>query len=137
MLNKRKAPMQKWQQKDKIFQKMLDSLQALHAKFPVHTHPEVQNCRKAFDTMLHELGEFEKANKKQKYDIDEFVNTFTANVEFDGNLFDNDEDKMQKQFESDFKFNRVNEDAAPVLVYELRGKAIGWYDTEMLVGYKS
>lgn len=129
--------MQNWQQKDKIFQKMLNSLTALDAKFPVETNPEVQNCFKAFDTMLHELGEFEKANKKQKYDIDEFVNTFTANVAFDGDLFDNDEDKMQKQFESDFKFNKVNEDAAPVLVYELRGKAVGWYDTEMLVGYKS
>jgi len=128
--------MQKWKQKDKILQKMLDALNALDAKFSSQELPEVRNCRKAFDVMCHELIEFEKQNKT-KYDIDEFVNTFTANVEFDGDLFDNDEDKMQKQFEGDFKFNKVNEDAAPVLVYELRGKAVGWYDTEMFVGYKS
>lgn len=115
---------------------MCDALNALHEKFPAHEHPEVRQCCKAFDVMLHELSEFEK-NTKTKYDIDVFVNTNKANVEFDGDLFDNDEDKMQKQFESDFKFNKVNEDAAPVLVYELRGKAVGWYDTEMLVGYKS
>ena len=128
--------MQKWKQKDRIFQKMLDSLNALHVKFSAHDYPEVRQCFKSHAVMMQELADFEKGNKKTSYDIDEFVNTFPSNVEFDSGLFDDDEDKMQKQFESDFKFNKVNEDAAPVLVYELRGKAVGWYDTEMFVGFK-
>jgi hypothetical protein len=71
------------------------------------------------------------------YDIDEFVNTNKFNVEFDGDLFENDEDLMTEKFEKDINFDKVNTKASPVVVYEMNTKAVAWYDTEMNVGYQS
>jgi len=71
------------------------------------------------------------------YDIDEFVNTNKFNVEFDGELFDYDEDLMTQTFEKDITFDTINENAYPVLVYELNTKAVAWYDTEQFLGYQS
>lgn len=71
------------------------------------------------------------------YDIDEFVNTNKFNVEFDGDLFDNDEDLMTEKFEKDISFDKVNTQAYPVLVYEMNTKVVAWYDIEMCVGYQS
>jgi len=70
------------------------------------------------------------------YDIDTFVNSNKANVEFDSNLFNDDEDLMNSMFEKDIEFDRVNTKALPVLVYEMNTKAVAWYDIEMCVGFQ-
>lgn len=71
------------------------------------------------------------------YDIDKFVNANIANVEFDIAMFKYDEDLMTTEFEKSIKFDKVNSDAYPVLVYEMNTKAVAWYDIEMTVGYKA
>ncbi len=68
------------------------------------------------------------------YDIDTFVNTNTANVEID-NKFEYDEALSQSDFEKSVKFDKINDEAFPVLVYEMNAKAVAWYDSEMFVGY--
>ena len=68
------------------------------------------------------------------YDIDKFVNTNKANIEFD-DKFDYDEDLSQVEFEKSIKFDKINTQALPVLVYELNTKAVAWYDIEMFMGH--
>jgi hypothetical protein len=68
------------------------------------------------------------------YDIDKFVNTNKANIEFD-DKFDYDEDLSQAEFEKSIKFDKINTQALPVLVYELNTKAVAWYDIEMFMGH--
>lgn len=68
------------------------------------------------------------------YDIDTFVNTNKANIEFD-DKFDYDEDLTQAEFEKSVKFDKINSQAFPVLVYELNTKAVAWYDIEMFMGH--
>jgi len=68
------------------------------------------------------------------YDIDTFVNSNKANIEFD-DKFDYDEDLSQAEFEKSIKFDKINTQALPVLVYELNTKAVAWYDIEMFMGH--
>jgi hypothetical protein len=68
------------------------------------------------------------------YDIDTFVNSNKANIEFD-DKFDYDEDLSQAEFEKSIKFDKINSQALPVLVYELNTKAVAWYDIEMFMGH--
>lgn len=68
------------------------------------------------------------------YDIDTFVNSNKANIEFD-DKFDYDEDLSQAEFEKSVKFDKINSQAFPVLVYELNTKAVAWYDIEMFMGH--
>jgi hypothetical protein len=68
------------------------------------------------------------------YDIDKFVNTNKANIEFD-DKFDYDEDLSQAEFEKSVTFDKINTQAFPVLVYELNTKAVAWYDIEMFMGH--
>jgi hypothetical protein len=68
------------------------------------------------------------------YDIDTFVNSNKANIEFD-DKFDYDEDLSQAEFEKSVKFDKINDKAFPVLVYELNTKAVAWYDIEMFMGH--
>lgn len=62
------------------------------------------------------------------YDINKFVNTNKANVRFSN-------DEAQSDFEQKIAFDNVNAQAFPVLVYEMKTKAIAWYDTEMSMGF--
>ena len=68
------------------------------------------------------------------YSIDTFVNTNKANVQID-DKFEYDEDQSQADFEKSVKFDKINTEAFPVLVYEMNTKAVAWYDIEMFVGY--
>ena len=38
-------------------------------------------------------------------------------------------------FEKSIKFDKINTQALPVLVYELNTKAVAWYDIEMFMGH--
>ena len=67
------------------------------------------------------------------YDIDKFVNTNKANIEIDDENFS--EDQAKAKFELSVKFDNVNEQAFPVLVYEVAGNAVAWYDLEMFLGF--
>jgi len=67
------------------------------------------------------------------YDIDKFVNTNKSNIEIDESNFG--EDQAKAKFEESIKFDNINEQAFPVLVYEMNTKAVAWYDLEMFMGY--
>ena len=67
------------------------------------------------------------------YNIDTFVNGNTANVNFSES--DEDFDVLEAIFTKKFKFDNVNTTAMPVLVYELNGNAVAWYDEEMQLGF--
>jgi len=67
------------------------------------------------------------------YNIDAFVNGNTANVNFSKS--NEDFDVLEAIFTKKFKFDNVNTAAMPVLVYELNGNAVAWYDEEMQLGF--
>ena len=67
------------------------------------------------------------------YDLDKFVNTNKANIQIAEDRFD--EDQAKSTFEDFVKFDNINEQAFPVLVYEMNTKAVAWYDLEMFMGY--
>ena len=48
---------------------------------------------------------------------------------------DEDFDVLEAIFTKKFKFDNVNTTAMPVLVYELNGNAVAWYDEEMQLGF--
>ena len=67
------------------------------------------------------------------YDIDTFVNSNNANVDFSKS--DEDFDVLEALFTKKFKFDNINIEATPVLVYELNGNAVAWYDEEIQLGF--
>jgi uncharacterized protein YkuJ len=67
------------------------------------------------------------------YDIDTFVNSNFANVDFSAS--DENFDVLEALFTKKFKFDNINIQAMPVLVYELNGNAVAWYDEEMQMGF--
>jgi uncharacterized protein YkuJ len=67
------------------------------------------------------------------YDIDTFVNSNFATVDFSAS--DEDFDVLEALFTKKFKFDNINTQAMPVLVYELNGNAVAWYDEEMQMGF--
>jgi hypothetical protein len=73
------------------------------------------------------------------YDLDEFVNNSKNNVDFrkyedDASTIDMFE-RLPAMFAAKFKWDTLNESADPVLVWELNGQPVAWYDCEMFVGY--
>lgn len=73
------------------------------------------------------------------YDIDTFVNTNTYNRTFDIDPVDCDEmfEAYPAKFAQDnnIAYTRINRVADPVVVYELDGAPVGWYDCENLHGF--
>lgn len=69
------------------------------------------------------------------YDIDTFVNGNNANVDFSKSI--EDFDVLEAIFTKKFKFDKINSNASPVLVYESNGNAVAWYDEEMQLGFVS
>jgi uncharacterized protein YkuJ len=67
------------------------------------------------------------------YDIDTFVNSNSATVDFSAS--DENFDVLEALFTKKFKFDNINIQAMPVLVYELNGNAVAWYDEEMQMGF--
>ena len=67
------------------------------------------------------------------YDIDTFVNSNFATVDFSAS--DENVDVLEELFMKKFKFDSINIEAMPVLVYELNGNAVAWYDEEMQMGF--
>jgi len=69
------------------------------------------------------------------YDIDTFVNSNNANVDFSEST--EDFDVLEAIFTKKFKFDKINSDASPVYIYESNGNAVAWYDEEMQLGFVS
>ena len=76
------------------------------------------------------------------YDIDTFVNTNNYNAEMYVDDIDAvDCDDMFEMFPTQFArdnniaYDTVNRDADPVVVYELNGAPVAWYDCENLYGF--
>jgi hypothetical protein len=69
--------------------------------------------------------------------IDKFVNSNKFNVRFE--LTNDDPELMFEaypaRFEDMIKYDEVNDDADPVLVYMLNGQPVAWYDMENAQGY--
>lgn len=57
--------------------------------------------------------------------MDLFVNGNEENVE----------NVSQEEFEKGVKFNMINDNAFPVLVYQMGHKMVAWYDEENEYGY--
>ena len=77
-----------------------------------------------------------------RYDLDTFVNTNNYNAEIhvkDIDAVDCDDmfEMLPLQFARDNNINHsaVNRDADPVVVYELNGAPVVWYDCENLHGF--
>jgi len=77
-----------------------------------------------------------------RYNLDTFVNTNNYNAEIHVNDVDAvDCDDMFEMFPTQFArdnnivYDTVNRDADPVVVYELNGAQVAWYDCENLHGF--
>ena len=67
------------------------------------------------------------------YNIDTFVNGNNPNIDYSEST--EEFNVLEAKFTKKFKFDTVNTQASPVLVYELNGDPVAWYDEEMQLGF--